>query len=187
MGYLGTNMNTDTSWRSIYVVGGIAALLALAGTLSDIVLAIMPGWEASTVPATIQAWFTQLETKPLLGLRNLDLLNGAISIVQIPVILALLSRGAHGAMGIFLGVLLSSRGTLLMGLVILTGRIFSRFTGWAGIVGIGLLMIYTIVFTFVPEPGPAMMVFAVSGGILMIIWNVLIARKLFQLRTATGS
>ncbi len=169
-------MNTDTSWRSIYVVGGIAALLALAGTLSDIVLAIMPGWEASTVPATIQAWFTQL-----------DLLNGAISIVQIPVILALLSRGAHGAMGIFLGVLLSSRGTLLMGLVILTGRIFSRFTGWAGIVGIGLLMIYTIVFTFVPEPGPAMMVFAVSGGILMIIWNVLIARKLFQLRTATGS
>lgn len=240
-------MNADNSWPVLYLVGGIAALLALAGTLTDIILAMMPGWEASTVPVTIQAWFAQLQSKPLLALRNLDLLNAGISIIQIPVILALfgahrracpacaalalivvlvgtvvylnsnvalpmldlgnqysvaatdsgrralegaglalLARGAHGSMGFFLGLFLSSLGTLLMDLVILTGRIFSRFTGWVGLVGIGLLMIYTIVFTFVPEPGPAIVIFAVPGGILMMVWNVLIARKLFQLRTASG-
>jgi len=240
-------MNADNSWRGLYLIGGIAALLALAGTLSDIILAMLPGWEASTVPATIKAWFRQLETKPLLGLRNLDLLNVAISVVQIPAILvlcaahrraspahaalalivvlvgttvfvnsnaalpmlglsrqyplaptdaerraleasglALLARGAHGSMGIFLGVFLSSLGTLLLCLVILAGRVFSRLTGWVGIVGIGLLLIYTIVVTFVPEPGPAMMVFAIPGGILLMLWNVLIATKLFQMLGASG-
>jgi len=241
-------MSEDNRWRVIFLVGGISAALTLAGTLTDIILAMIPGWEASTVPASIQAWFGQLTTKPLLGLRNLDLLNVVISTVQIPAFLALfaahrcagpahaalalivvligttvfvssnaalpmlglsrqyalastdaerrvleaaglalLARGAHGSMGIFVGVLLSSLGTLVMGLVILAGRVFSRFTGWVGIVGIILLMIYTIVFTFVPEPGPAMMVVGVPGGILLIVWNLLIARKLFQLNAAGGS
>jgi hypothetical protein len=44
----------------------------------------MSGWEASTVPATIQAWFTQFQTNPLLGLRNLDLLNVTISPIDYP-------------------------------------------------------------------------------------------------------
>ena len=53
--------------------------------------------------------------------------------------------------------------------------------------GISLLMAYTIVFTFVPEPGAAMMVLAMPGGLLMLVWNVLIARKLLQLGAATGA
>jgi hypothetical protein len=238
-------VNTDVSWRAMYLVGGIAALIALAGTLTDIALAMVPGWEASTVPASIQAWFAQFQSKPLLALRNLDLLNAVISTIQIPVIfalfaahrrtrpalaglalivvlvgtavyltsnvalpmldlanrysiaasdsgrraleaagLALLARGAHGSMGFFVGLFLSSLGTLLMSLAVLLGRVFSRITGGVGLAGIGLLMVYTIVFTFLPEPGPAMMVFAMPGGLLMLVWNVLIARKLLQLSAA---
>ena len=66
------------SWRAMYLAGGIAALLALAGTLTDIGLTMIPGWDTSSVPPTIQAWFAQFQTTPLLGLRNLDLLNVTI-------------------------------------------------------------------------------------------------------------
>ena len=86
-------MTPENSRRGIYVVGGIAALLTLAGTLTDIAITMIPGWGPSTVPTTVQAWFTQLRANPLLGLRNLDLLNLMISAIGIPIYLAL--YGAH--------------------------------------------------------------------------------------------
>lgn len=232
----------DSSWQGIYIVGGITALLALAGTLTDIAITMIPGWGASTVPATIQAWFAQFQTNWLLGLRNLDLLNLTISLIGIPMYLALygvhrrlcqgyaalaliimlvgtvvftmsnaalpmlglskqysvastegqrlaleaagqalLARGAHGSLGAFMGFFLSSIGTLLMGFVMLKGRVFGRVAAWVGIMGITLLIIYTIGSTFVPEAGEAMIVVAMPGGILMMAWNVMIALKLFQL------
>jgi len=238
---------TDSSWQGIYVAGGIAALLALGVTLTDIAITMIPGWEASTAPATIQVWFTQFQTNPLLGLRNLDLLNVTISLIQIPMFLAvygahrradqaygalalivvltgtvvfitsnaalpmlelskqysvasadaqqstleaagvaLLAKGAHGSMGAFMGFFLSSIGTLLFGLVILVGKVFSRVTAWVGIGGIALLIIYTIGVTFVPESEAAMIIVALPGGVLMIVWNVMVAKKLFQLRAARG-
>jgi hypothetical protein len=233
---------SESSWRSIYVLGGIFALLTLAGTLLDIVLSMIPGWEASTVPTTIQAWFGQFQTNPLLGLRNLDLLNITISLVGIPMYLALygahrrlshayaalaliatvlgtavfvasnaalpmlelskqysvastdaqrlaleaagvalLARGAHGSLGAFMGFFLSSIGTLLMGFARLKGRVFTTVTAWVGIAGITLLLVYTVGSTFVPKAGAAMMAIAVPGGVLLLVWNVLVARKLFQL------
>jgi hypothetical protein len=94
---------------------------------------------------------------------------------------ALLARGAHGSLGAFMGFFLSSVGTLLMGFAMLKGRVFARVTAWVGIVGITLLVIYTIGSTFIPEVEAAMMAFALPGGVLMMAWNVLVARKLFQL------
>jgi MFS family permease len=82
-----------SAWRSLYVLGAIAALVALAGTLADIVITMIPGWEASTVPATVEQWFTQLHVNPWLGLRNLDLLNITVSAVGLPLYVAL--YGAH--------------------------------------------------------------------------------------------
>jgi hypothetical protein len=97
---------------------------------------------------------------------------------------ALLAKGAHGSLGAFMGFFLSSIGTLLMGLAMLIGRVFSRVTAWVGIVGITLLIIYTIGSTFVPGAGAAMMAIALPGGVLMMAWNVMVAKKLFQLRAA---
>ena len=234
-------VTTDSSWRDIYVVGGIAALLALVGTLTDIAITMIPGWEASTVPVTIQAWFSQFQANPLLGLRNLDLLNVTISLIGVPMFLALygahrrvsqanatlalivvlvgtvvfaasnaalpmlelskqysvastdaqrltleaagmalLARGTHGSLGTFMGFILSSIGTLLMGLAMLKGLAFTRATACVGIVGITLLIIYIIGSTFVPEAGTAMMAIALPGGVLMMVWNVMVAKKLFQ-------
>ena len=238
---------TESSWRGIYLVGGVAALIALAGTLTDIVITMMPGWETSTVPATMQAWFSQFQTNPLLGLRNLDLLNVAISAITIPMYLALygahrgvgsayaalalivvllgtavfmtsnaalpmlelskqhslastdaqrltleaagvalLAKGAHGSLGAFMGFFLSSIGALLMGIAMLAGQVFGRVTAWVGIVGITLLIVYTIGSTFAVASPETMMAIALPGGLLAMAWNVLVARKLFRLRAIRG-
>jgi len=233
---------TDISWHKMYLLGGIMALLVLVGTLIDISLTMMPGWEVTTIPTTIQSWFTQLEVNPMLGLRNLDLLNVIISLLQIPMFLALygvhrklnqsfamlalvvwligtvlfissntalsmlelsrqysslvtesqqakieaagvahLARGAHGSMGAFMGFFLSSIGTLIIGFVMLQGKVFSRVAAWVGIVGIALLMIYTIGNTFISNAGEIMLIIAMPGGILMIAWYIMVAIKLFKL------
>jgi hypothetical protein len=245
--YAATANFARQSWQGIFLVGGIAALLALAGTLADIAITMIPGWETSTVPYTIQAWFTQFQTNPLLGLRNLDLLNVTIWLIETPMILALygahrrgsqayaalasivmlvgtvvlttsnvalpmlelskqyalastdaqrltieaagvalLARGTHGSMGAFAGFFLRSIGSLLMGLAMLKGRVFTRVTARVGIVGMALLSIYVIGSTFIPRSEAVMMALAMPGGLLMIAWNVMVARKLFQLRTAPG-
>jgi hypothetical protein len=233
------------SWRAIFLVGGIAALLALAGTLTDIGLSMIPGWETTTVPPTIQAWFAQFQADPLLGLRNLDLLNLTIWLIEIPMILALyeahrrtsqayaalaaivmlvgtailatsnvalpmlglskaytlastdaqrltieaagtalLARGAHGSLGAFMGFFVRSIGALLMGLAMLKGRVFSRAAGWVGVVGMALLLAYIVGSTFVPGSEAVMMALAMPGGLLIIALNILVARKLLQLRKA---
>jgi len=235
----------DRNWRSLYVIGAIAALAALAGTFADIVITSLPGWEASTVPASIGQWFAQFHDKPLLGLRNLDLLNVCVSVVGLPMYLALygahrktsqawavsalvvlatgttvfvannaalpmldlssqyaaattetervalegagqalLAKGAHGSMGAFAGFFLSSMGALLMALAMLSGRVFSRLAAYTGIVGISLLLLYVVGSTFGVGSEGARMALAVPGGLLMIAWNVIIARRLLQLRAA---
>lgn len=80
-------------WRTLYVWGGIVAFVALGGMLLDIVLTMLPGWGTDTVPPTATAWFAQLESNPLLALRNLDLLNVALSLLALPMYVAL-----HGAL-----------------------------------------------------------------------------------------
>lgn len=235
-------VSVDDQWRDVYTIGGIAALIALVGTLTDIAITMIPGWDVSSVPHTTLAWFTQFQTNPLLGLRNLDLLNMIIAIIQIPMFLALygahrrtsqdyaslalivvligavvfitnnaalpmlalsqqyadasidtqrltieaagmalLARGAHGSLGVFMGFFLSSLGTLLMGLAMLKGDVFARSTAWVGLVGITLLMVYIIGSTFISDPGVTMMAIALPGGVLMMVWNAMVARELFRL------
>jgi hypothetical protein len=83
-----------------------------------------------------------------------------------------------------MGFFLRSVGTLLMGLAMLKGRVFTRVAAWVGIVGITLLLVYVIGSTFVPGSGEAMMGVALPGGVLMMAWNVMVARRLFRLRAA---
>ena len=73
----------------IYRIGGVVALVALGGIALDIVLAMLPGWGPDTVPADAAGWLAQLTSQPVLGLRNLDLLNLAVSVVSLPLYVAL--------------------------------------------------------------------------------------------------
>lgn len=84
---------TGGGWRLLYGMGAASALVALAGMLCDVIITAVPGWSVSTVPTSVVGWLEQLASNPMLGLRNLDLLNVVVSIVGLPMYVAV--YGAH--------------------------------------------------------------------------------------------
>lgn len=82
-------MQAHRDWRLLYMIGGVVAFVGLAGILFDIALTMMSGWGTDTVPVDAAAWLAQFAGNPLLGMRNLDLLNVTLSVVTLPMYVAL--------------------------------------------------------------------------------------------------
>ena len=97
---------TDPNWRSLYKVGGAAALLAVLTGLVEIIITFLPGGNAS--PETVLDWFTLFQNNWFLGLRNLGLLNIVLTALAIPIFLALYAahRQANNASAV-LAVIIS--------------------------------------------------------------------------------
>jgi hypothetical protein len=83
-----TNQN-ESQWKSIYVLGGIAAVLSLFAVVADIVIGSSMGGNLSELPQTAVDRFLQFQQSPWLGLYNLDLLNTVNQLISIPVYFAL--------------------------------------------------------------------------------------------------
>ncbi len=96
---------------------------------------------------------------------------------------SMLARGAHGSAGIFLGFFIPNIAGLLMSLVMLKGKIFSKINSWFGIIGSILMLLYVILVNFVPGVETMATTFAMPGGLLLMTWMILFAIKLFRLRS----
>lgn len=234
-----------SSWKSIYKIGGAAALLALIVALADIILTFLP--TGADVPGTLSAidWFGLFQEKWFFGLRNLGLLpNIPTQFLLIPVFLALytahrrmdkvhayaalamvfafvgtaiylsnnaalpmlalsgkyaaaateaektllaaageavLARGEDFAPGAFLGFLFGAVANIAISFVMLRGGVFGKIAAWAGIIGFFLMLVFTICATFIPATFNGAMILALLGGLSIVLWYVLIARRLFQL------
>jgi Domain of unknown function (DUF4386) len=94
---------------------------------------------------------------------------------------AMLAQGEDFTPGSFMGFFLTEGAGIVMGITMLRSRIFGRLIAWAGIAGSSLLLVFTAWVTFVPAAFRRAMVLAMGGGILSMAWNVLTARRLFQL------
>ena len=94
---------------------------------------------------------------------------------------ALLARSEDFTPGSFTGFFLLEVGQIAMALVMLRSAVFTRLTAWAGIFGFVLLSVFTVWATFVPMFFEAAMVIAMVGGLSSMLWNVLVARRLFRL------
>jgi hypothetical protein len=68
-----------------------------------------------------------------------------------------------------------------MSIAMLRGNVFSRANAYAGILGFALLMVFEIGTSFVWDLDSAAIMFAMMGGLLSTIWEILLARRLFQL------
>jgi hypothetical protein len=97
---------------------------------------------------------------------------------------ALLARAEDFTAGSFLGFLLPLKAEILMALVLLRGGVFGQAAGWTGLLGCGLLLVFTTWATFVPVGYGIAMLVAAVGGLLTMAWLVLIARRLFQIGVA---
>jgi hypothetical protein len=75
-----------TAWRSLYRVGGVAA--TLAAVITPLTIAVFAKWPPP-YDAGAAEWFELLHGNPILGLVSLDLLFVIVSILMLPVMLAL--------------------------------------------------------------------------------------------------
>ncbi|PKN91037.1 MAG: hypothetical protein CVU44_21500 [Chloroflexi bacterium HGW-Chloroflexi-6] len=80
---------SDTQWKSVYILGAIAAILSLLAVVADIVIGSSSGSNLTELPQTAVERFAQFQLNPWLGLYNLDLLNTVNQLISIPVFFAL--------------------------------------------------------------------------------------------------
>jgi hypothetical protein len=194
---------------------------------------------------TVADWFVLFQDNVFMGLRNLGLLNIFMTILAIPVFLALvgahrrvnmpyavlamvisfigvaiflatnrafpmldisnqyalatsdsqrtmltaagqamLSVGQSHSPGTFLGFFLSEVAGIIISVVMLRGKVFSKAVAYVGIVAFVSFMIFEVCSSFVPPLFGVAMVFAAGGGLLSIAWYILIALRLFRLKEA---
>ena len=93
---------------------------------------------------------------------------------------ALLAVGQSHTPGTFIGFCLSEIAGILISFVMLRGGIFSKLTASAGVLGFGMLFVYEICQSFVPGSSSFVLIFALIGGILNLVWYALIAQRLWK-------
>jgi hypothetical protein len=89
---------------------------------------------------------------------------------------AMLAEGQSRA-----GVPLIEFACLLISAVMLRGRVFSKATAWAGILGNALLIVVEIITTIARGLPTTGFVVAIFGGLSIVTWYLLVGRKLLQL------
>jgi len=94
---------------------------------------------------------------------------------------AMVARGAHGSPGAFIGFVLPNIAGLVMSLAMLRGGVFGKPTSYVGLFGSALILVYLVIVTFVPAAKTMAMGIAAPGGIALMAWMVMFARRLFQI------
>jgi hypothetical protein len=78
---------TNSGWRSLYKIGGVAALIVVLASLLDVLSTLVPG--GYTAPGTVIEWFTLFQDNWLMGLRDLGLLDVIVATLNVPLFYAL--------------------------------------------------------------------------------------------------
>jgi hypothetical protein len=94
---------------------------------------------------------------------------------------AMIAKGAHGGFGVFPGFFLITMSELVISIVMLKGKVFSKTTSVCGVAGTSLLIFYLVLVTFYPPARSIAMIIAVPGGLLSLAWMILYTKKFFQL------
>ena len=88
------------------------------------------------------------------------------------------------------GILLIEFGCLVISAVMLRGKVFSKASAYAGILGNVLLIAFEIILAFVPKVLDVGMVISGGGGLSIMILYLVVGRRLLQLgrryRTIVG-
>jgi hypothetical protein len=94
---------------------------------------------------------------------------------------SMLSVGQSHTPGTFLGFCLLEIAGALISFVMLRSKIFSKVAAYAGMLGFGSLLVFEFFSSFVSGLDATAMILAMFGGLLSMVWYVLIALRLFQL------
>ena len=109
----------------------------------------------------------------------------AASTVQKPLLEAagnaVLAQGADLTPGTFVGLGLAQIAGLLITSGMLRVNPFGKWTGRAGLAGFSLMTVFFILSAFFPAHYAAAIAISVPGGLLLMAYQLMLARKFFQL------
>jgi len=98
---------------------------------------------------------------------------------------AMLARGEHGSLGVFIGFTLPNIADIIISFVMLRGKIFSKINSYLGIAGSSLMLIYLILVTFAPATKNMATALAMPGGLIAMAWMIVFAIRLIRLGRKT--
>ena len=226
---------TDSQWRSLCRMGGIAALLQLICVLTSLVVGITMGAE----PTTVEEYFTLLQQDRLVGLLRMDFstliliclypltsfgmyaalrqthkayASLAVALIFVGMTLALaphsafsmirlsdqfaaasslahqeqlmaageavISSGMWNSTSGFLAGIFLQGGSVILSVVMLSSKYFSKATGITGILANGFDLVHVFVALF--NPSLAVILLYISGP-FYLLWFPLLARDLYKL------
>ena len=99
---------------------------------------------------------------------------------------AALAQGADLTPGTFMGLLFVQVGGLLMALVMLRGGIFGKWNAWLGMFGFGCMIVFFPLAAFAPDQFTVAVLISMFGGLALMTYYILLARKLFQTSRASA-
>ncbi|MGO9863791.1 MAG: hypothetical protein ACLPLR_09295 [Terriglobales bacterium] len=127
----------ESSWKSLYKVGGATVLIAALLPLAEVAIGFLPGVaSASEKTVTVIDWFTLFQNHWFLGLRNLGLLNIVGAALLAPTVLVIYyvlrrDNQAYAALGtvlFFVGLAAYLAGNRAFGMLSLSGQYLSAAT-----------------------------------------------------------
>ncbi len=95
--------------------------------------------------------------------------------------ISLLAQGADLTPGTFMGFFFTQTAGLLITSLMLCGRLFSKWVAMTGLAGFILTSIFFILAAFAPGNYDTAMVFAMTGGLLLLVYQIMLGRRFFQL------
>jgi len=99
---------------------------------------------------------------------------------------AMLAKGAHGSLSVFIGFVLPTIANILMSVGMIKGRVFGSVTAYFGVIGNSFLLVYLVLVTFFPAIEKFALAIAMPGGLMVLGWMVLLTIKLFKLRISAN-
>lgn len=94
---------------------------------------------------------------------------------------ALLAQGADLTSGTFIGFFFTQTAGILITSVMMWGRVFGKWIGGTGLAGYGLTSVFFVLAGFAPKNYDTAMVFAMAGSLLLLAYQIMLARRFFQL------
>lgn len=94
---------------------------------------------------------------------------------------ALLALGADLTPGTFMGFFFTQVGGLLISSVMLQAGVFGKWAGRVGLAGYTLTLIFFVLTAFVPGSFATALIVAMPGGLLLMAYEILLARGFLRL------
>lgn len=144
-----------------------------------------PAFAALAATLFVMGTAIYISSNTVFSMQALSNQYAAVSAEQKPLLekagQALLAQGADLTPGTFMGFLFTQSAGLLMALVLMRSGFFGKITPWLGAIGFGLMLVFFSIAAFVPGQFNTALMISAPGGLLLMAYQILLARRLFQL------